>query len=507
MAAHEIDLDDALRAHYERSSSGIFVMDRSGMIQAANRSMVAILGSPDEGLTRTFNAYDLPTLDADVKAAFRRVAAGGEPEILRLEYTSMHGRTVDAELELIPVASTENGDGPCLVGVIRDVSELTEAQEVVRRASKMETLNILAAGLAHDLNNIFGAVVGYASMLRDLSPTHERFHRYLGNLVEVAGGGAQLVDRLLTFTSERLVDQTSCDLTRSIRRVEGLLGSYIKGDIDATVSVEESLPLVRGSATRIEQALANLLVNARDAVDAKGAGTIRITARLSEVLPERWVLKPVDNPLGWVEVRVEDDGIGIDAPDPAAVFEPYFTTKPIGRGTGLGLSIVYGVVKAIRGGIAVRSKVGRGTTFSLFLPVVGETWKEDTIRVLGSLAGEGERVLILERDQGIREFTTWVLLRNDYKVLAASTVRDAVSILADRHDDLDAFLAEAELPPPEVAKLVAMANRYEIPIIAATSGGRQATIPGAATLLTKPFGEEELLTAVKRVLARSSRNP
>ncbi len=503
MTPTKSDLAEALMALYERSSSGILVMNRSGSIMAANQALVAILGSPNEGLTKTFNVYDLPTLDTDVKASFRRVANGGEREILRTGYTSMHGRTIDTELELIPVPSTEDGDGPCLVGILRDISELTEAQETVRRASKMETLSILAAGLAHDLNNIFGAVVGYASMLRDTAPTHERYRRYLGNLVDVAGSGAQLVDRLLTFSSERLVDQTSCDLPRSIRRVEGLLGSYIKGDIDASVSVEESLPTVRGSSTRIEQALANLLVNARDAVAAKGVGSIRVTARVCESLPERWVLEPVENPLGWIEVRVEDDGIGIDAPDPAAVFEPYFSTKPVGRGTGLGLSIVYGVVKAIRGGISVQSTVGRGSVFSLFLPVIGETRKEDTISVLGSLAGEGERILILERDQGIREFAAWVFLRNDYKVLTASTVEDAVSFIADRSDDLDLFVTEAEVPPLDVAKLVAMANRFEIPMIAVTSGGRRATIPGASTLLAKPFDEEELLSAVKRVLGRS----
>ncbi len=500
-------LPDALMALYEGSSSGILVMDRSGHILSANKTLLAFLGSPDEALTRSFNVYALPTLASDVKAAFRRVADGGEREVLRSEYTSMHGLSMNAELELIPVPGSDNGDGACLVGVIRDVSELTAAQEVVRRTSKMETLNILAAGLAHDLNNIFGAVVGYASMLRDLSPTHERFRRYLGNLVDVAGGGAELVDRLLTFTSERQSDQTSCDLSRSLRRVEGLLGSYIKGDFRASVNIEDSLPAIRGSATRIEQALANLLVNARDAVDMKGAGSIQVTARVCESLPDQWVLAPVTNPLGWVEVRVEDDGIGIDAPDPAAVFEPYFTTKPIGRGTGLGLSIVYGVVKAIRGGIAVQSTPGRGSAFSLYFPVVGETWKEDTVKVLGSFAGEGERILILERDQGIREFVTWVFLRNDYKVLAASSVNDAVSILADRHGDLDVFLAEAEVPPPEVAKLVTLANRFEIPIIAVSSGGRQATIPGAATLLTKPFDEETLLASVKRVLDRGPRNP
>ena len=500
MTSTESQLTRALEALYEKSSTGFLVMDRTGRLLAANQALVAALGSPDEGLTRTFNVYDLPTLDADVKAGFRRVADGGEPESFRAAYTSMHGFTFDAEIELIHVDSGENVEGPCLVGALRDVSELTEAQEVVRRTSKMETLNILAAGLAHDLNNIFGAVVGYASMLRDTSPSQEKFRRYLGNLVDIAGSGAQLVDRLLTFTSERHLDQTSCDLTRSIRRVEGLLSAYIKGDIDASVSVEEGLPLVRGSSTRIEQALANLLVNARDAVAAKGAGSIRITARSSRTLPDRWILEPVENPLGWVEVCVEDDGIGVDAPDPAAVFEPYFTTKPIGRGTGLGLSIVYGVIKAIRGGIAVRSIAGRGAAFSLYLPVVGETWKEDTIKVLGSLAGEGQRILVLERDQGIREFATWVCLRNDYKVLAAASVRDAFSILADRHDDLDVFVAEAEVPPAEMAKLVVMAERYGIPIIAVTSGGRQATIPGAATLLAKPFEEEALLSAVKRVL-------
>ena len=497
------DLTEALMALYERSSSGILVMNRVGSILAANRALVAILGSPDEGLTKSFNVYDLPTLDADMKAAFHRVADGGESEVLRIVYTSMHGRTVDIELELIHVGSSGDEAGACLVGLARDIAELTEAQEAVRRASKMETLSILAAGLAHDLNNIFGAVVGYASMLKDTTPTNERYRRYLGNLVDVAGSGAQLVDRLLTFSSERLVDQTSCDLPRSIRRVEGLLSSYIKGDIDATVRIEESLPTVRGSSTRIEQALANLLVNAKDAVAAKGVGSVQITANISATLPERWVLKPVENPLGWVEVKVEDDGVGIDAPDPTAVFEPYFTTKPIGRGTGLGLSIVYGVIKAIRGGIAVKSTAGRGATFSLFLPIVGETWKEDTTRVIGSLAGEGERILILERDLGIREFASWVCLRNDYKVLAASTVQDAVSFITDRHADLDLFISEAEVPPPELAKLVSMTNRFEIPMIAMTSGGRQATIPGASTLLSKPFDEEELLSAVKRVLDRS----
>ena len=496
------DLTNALMALYAKSAAGIFIMGADGMILAANPAMVQILGSPDEELTRSFNAYDLPTLPADVKGAFRRVAEGGPTEILRHVYTSMHGRTADVEIELIPIAG-EGDTGPRLIAVTRDITELTQAQEALRRSSKMETLNILAAGLAHDLNNIFGAVVGYASMLKELSPTHDKFRRYLGNMVDIAGSGAELVDRLLTFTSERQSDQTSCDLTRSVRRVEGLLASHIKGDIQASVTIEEDLPAVCGSATRIEQAMANLLVNARDAVAAKGAGSIHVVAEMAKELPEQMVLAPVKNSLGWVEVRVEDDGIGIDAPNYAAIFEPYFTTKPIGKGTGLGLSIVYGVMKALRGGIAVRSTPGRGAVFSLYFPAVSEAWKEDTIRVYASLAGEGKRILVLERDQGIREFATWVLLRNDFKVLAAATVRDAISIIGDRYQDLDMFLAEAELPPQEVARLVAMTSRYGIPMIAVTSGGRQATIPGVAALLTKPFDEAALLSAVKRIMDQS----
>ena len=502
MTSPERDLTNALTALYAESAAGLFVMDASGAVLAANRAMLGFLGSPDEELTRSFNIYSLPTIAPDLKDAFRRVAEGGDKEILRDTYTSMHGRTVDVEVELISI-SGEGDEGARLIVVMRDITELTQAQEAVRRSSKMETLNILAAGLAHDLNNIFGAVVGYASMLRDLPPTHDKFRRFLGNMVDVAGSGAELVDRLLTFTSERQSDQTSCDLTRSVRRVEGLLASHIKGDIQALVTIEEDLPAVRGSATRIEQAMANLLVNARDAVAAKGDGSIHVVAEMAKELPEEMVLAPVKSTLGWVEVRVEDDGIGIDAPDFAAVFEPYFTTKPIGKGTGLGLSIVYGVMKALRGGIAVRSTPGRGAVFSLFFPVVGEIWKEDTIRVYASLAGEGQRILVLERDQGIREFTTWVLLRNDFKVLAASTVRDAISIIGDRHQNLDMFLAEAELPPQEVARLVAMTRRYEIPMIAVTSGGHQATIPGAAALLSKPFDEAALLSAVKRILDQS----
>ena len=502
MTSSERDLTNALMALYAESTAGLFVMNAFGAVLAANRAMLGLLGSPDEELTRSFNIYTLPTVAPDLKDAFRRVAEGGEKETLRDTYTSMHGRSVDVEVELIPI-SGEGDEGARLIVVMRDISELTQVQEALRRSSKMETLSILAAGLAHDLNNIFGAVVGYASMLKDLSPTHDKFRRFLGNLVEVAGSGAELVDRLLTFTSERQSDQTSCDLTRSVRRVEGLLASHIKGDIQASVIIEEDLPAVCGSATRIEQAMANLLVNARDAVAAKGTGSINVVAKMTKELPEEMVLAPMQNPLGWIEVRVEDDGIGINANDIAAIFEPYFTTKPIGKGTGLGLSIVYGVMKALRGGIAVRSTPGSGAAFSLYFSAVGEAWKEDTIKVYASLAGEGQRILVLERDQGIREFTTWVLLRNDFKVLAVSTVRDAISIIGDRHQDLDMFLAEAELPPQEVSRLVAMTSRYGIPMIAVTSGGRQATIPGAAALLAKPFDEVALLSAVKRILDRS----
>ncbi|MBM4371429.1 MAG: hypothetical protein FJ098_07225 [Deltaproteobacteria bacterium] len=383
------------------------------------------------------------------------------------------------------------------------MTELVQAQEAVRRSSKMETLNILAAGLAHDLNNIFGAVVGYASMLRELEPANERHRRLLGNMIEAAGSGAELVERLLGFTSERLADQTSCDIARSIRRVEGLLSSYLKGDIDATVSLPTELPPVRGSSTRLEQALANLLVNARDAVMLKGRGSIQVLARQTDQLPASMVLQPVPSALGWVEVRVEDDGVGIDAPDPAAVFEPYFTTKPIGRGTGLGLSIVYGVMKAIRGGIAVRSTPGRGAEFSLFFPVVSEPWKEDTVTVSSPLSGEGRRVLILERDQGIREFCTWAFLRNDYKALSVATPQDALTMLGEHHRDLALFVSEAELEPPELLKLVGLARTLGIPMLAMTSGGRQATIPGAAGLLGKPFDEQALLAAAGRILGRS----
>lgn len=493
------ELSAGLAVAYGESSTGFFLADEAGKIYAANQSLVHMLGSPDENITRTFNLFNLPTIPEDVVLAIKTAFTRRERTVLRFSYLSMHGTRVELELEMLPFDSDA---GRRAIFLVKDIGELVQAEETVRKTAKMETLSMLASGLSHDLNNIFGSVVGYATMVAELPPSHPKMKRFLASLVDVAQGGAQLVERLLGFTSERRSEQVSCNLRKSLERVERLVQPALGENQLITVHVDEDVDFVRGSSTRIEQAVANLLINARDALAPKGGGTIRVSAREVFELPEEMYIRPLPSDSGWVEVAVEDDGVGFPPGLTQKIFDPYFTSKPVGKGTGLGLAIVCGVVKSVRGGISVSGAQGKGACFRLYLPVVSDFQKEDTIRRFTSLMGNGSRCLVVERDRGIREFIVWSLLKHDYKVMVATSIQEAITLVGERHDKLDFIISETEFPSDMLAKLISLASFHKLWLLATTTGSQAVTIQGAHGLLAKPFEQDDLLASIKQMLER-----
>jgi PAS domain S-box-containing protein len=315
-------------------AEGTFVLFEGRGIQALNINAENVRGR---------KAADL-RLPEPLAQLLRR-GLEGEACSVRFE---LRGSAFDAHAE--PVH--EDGAFAGLVAVATDVTRIARAESALRQAQKMESLGILAGGVAHDFNNILTTVLGVTALMKRTSDGEDR--ACLDMLETAARRGAEITGRLLAFARHRLESVEDIDLRDVLSEVVRLAEPSLPRDIHLALELPSASVCLPGDAGQLHQALLNMVLNARDAL-AEG-GNIRIALA-------------VEGPNAIV--TVEDDGLGMDEQTQLHLFEPFFTTKPMGAGTGLGLSIVYGVVQGHGGTISVRSSLGEGTVFAIRLPLTG----------------------------------------------------------------------------------------------------------------------------------------
>jgi two-component system, cell cycle sensor histidine kinase and response regulator CckA len=494
---------------FERGDVGVFTFDREGNVLRANPAMVRLLGSPDEKTTRLFNIFALPTVPRRVKENFVRPAlADGQIRTAEFEYVSMHGKRADYRATFLPVVDDGQVTG-CICQVV-DITDLRQATDQLRRTSKMASLSLLAGSLAHDLNNIFTTLLGFASILEagDETIEPEKRTRALGFIRKAATSGGNLVEQLLGFTSERRAADSCCALNRALQQAVTLFSYGVPQEVEVSLDSELPSVWVEGSCTRFEQIVLNVLLNARDAI-GKHPGRISISAELHPESPEG-VSPKVDSPAeGFVKIVIEDTGSGMSPDVIARVFDPYFTTKEHGRGTGLGLSSVWGILKEVGGGARVTSTAGEGTRFEVFVPVADRKVvpAEERAPVLGSHRGKGERVLVVESAPEIRELLVWILLKNGYKAIAAESCARASDILRAMAETIQCVVFEADLPVAESEELLLTLADLEMPTLHVTGIARPLPRTSHTLGLRKPFTPGRFLMALGRLLAASPGNP
>ena len=391
-----------------------------------------------------------------------------------------------------------------MLGSHVDITELTDLQRQFLQAQKMEIVGRLAGGVAHDFNNLLSVINGTAELtMMDLQQGDPLY----ANLEEIryAGNRAALLTRqLLAFSRQQVLQPEVLSLNTVVGDMEKMLGRLIGEDIRLVFVPAENLGEVKADPGQIEQVLLNLAVNARDAMP--NGGTLSIATRNVELDEKYAEQHPSVVPGRYVALSVSDTGTGMDEEVRARLFEPFFTTKPEGKGTGLGLSTVYGIVKQSSGSIEVYSEVGKGTSFSVYLPMIAGAAAE-TRPEQSATEGGTETILIVEDEEPVRRLAERALKGAGYTVLTAPNGEEALRVLERVDRPVHLMLTDVVMPGMNGRELADQVERTRPEITVLFASGytddailHHGVLSDAAHFISKPYGVTALKRKVRDVL-------
>jgi two-component system, cell cycle sensor histidine kinase and response regulator CckA len=393
--------------------------------------------------------------------------------------------------------------------------ELSQTKDQLAQSQKMEAIGQLAGGVAHDFNNLLTVIIGRCQIFLARVGTGDPGRRDVELVNQSAERAAALTRQLLAFSRKQVLKPEPLDLNALIGGLAPMLRRLIGEHIELILVPGGDLGQVMADPGQIEQVVMNLVVNSRDAMP--DGGPLRVQTEHVHLVETRKHAEGRIPPGDYAVMRVEDGGCGIDPAVLARVFEPFFTTKEQGKGTGLGLSTVYGIVHQSGGHIGIDSELGRGTTFTIYLP---RTAAPASRRAGGgadaAIARGSETILLVEDEEEVRRLTADVLESCGYTVLATGDPREALAIAAGRGEEIDLLVTDMVMPTIRGSALAGQLRRAipSLPVLyvsgytdeMVTSGGK---IEPPAPLLQKPFTPPALARAVRDVLdaATPSRIP
>jgi PAS domain S-box-containing protein len=381
----------------------------------------------------------------------------------------------------------------------RNRVESLRLEAALHQAQKLETVGQLAGGVAHDFNNLLAVIMHsseFALGTLDGHPAAEEVRE----IRAAADRAAALTRQLLVFSRREIAQPRLLDLNDLVASVERLLRRTIGEHIALESVLDPDTPPVLADPNHLEQVLLNLAVNARDAM-ADG-GTLLVETGTVEIDEEYARLHADVRPGRYVRLAVSDTGCGMPDAVREKAFEPFFTTKPKGSGTGLGLATTYGIVKQNGGHIEIYSEVDRGTVVKVYLPAAaGEATDRPEAEPLTARPGRGQRVLVVEDEEGVRRISERILRGHGYEVLAASGPEEALSLASS--NEIDLVLTDVVMPGMSGALLVQQLreSRKRIPAIFMSGyTDRPGALPGDAAFISKPFSRQQLLENVAQAL-------
>jgi PAS domain S-box-containing protein len=486
------------RAIFDFATDGIIVMDRQGTITNINKKACDIYGFDRDALIGI--SIELLNADTDKEHFRRRLTRilDGESLIFEMESYKKDGSKVLLELSANAI---ETESEKYILSFYRDITEKKRIQEQMMHSTKMESIGVLAGGIAHNFNNILTAILGYAELLLEFSNLDDISRQRVRNIDSSARKAGVMVSKLLSFArrdSHEMLPMNLHDVINdSLRIFEGALSKKI----GLRVNYAEFTPIIEGDPNQIEQIMMNLMINAKDAMP--DGGLITITTRLIDIDGEPANIPSYIQQGRYVILAFSDTGTGISPDVMSKIFDPFFTTKEKGKGTGLGLATVYGIVKDHKGYISVHTEITKGTTFEIFFPLT-----EKTGRAIGKpktkfMKGD-ENILLVDDDSDVLNFVSDLLENHGYHVMPVNNALNAVDIFKANLQKINLVITDIVMPLVEGNDLIKILKNInpEIRIIAISGFSNTAVREESSVdaFVKKPFDQTELLSTIRRIL-------
>ena len=494
--------EERFRALVENGSDALVQTNRAGRITYVTPAWERHLGwKSDQTLGSSildfFQADDRELGATRLEEAVQRK---GEPIVGLLRC-----RHADGGIRLLEAVWVNRLDEPSVGSIVinlRDVTERHRLEDQLRQSQKIESVGRLAGGIAHDFNNLLTAILGYTSLLLDDTPREDPQRADLEEIRSAGERAAALTRQLLAFSRRQMLQPQVVDINALVAQFEKMLRRLIGEDIDLVTALAPDLASARLDPSSIEQVLANLAVNARDAMPLGG----RLTIETSNVeLDQAYARSHVNVVPGrYAMLAFSDTGEGMDAATSSMVFEPFFTTKEQGKGSGLGLATVYGIVKQSGGYIWVYSEPGHGTSFKVYFPAT-DTVEVQSERPL-TLDRGWETILLVEDEDAVRELAREVLRRQGYQVLEARHGLDAIRVAEGHGEAIHLMITDVVMPHMsgrDLAERLASA-RADMKVLFMSGYTDHAVVHrdvnAGSAFLQKPFTPDTFARTVRRVL-------
>ena len=392
--------------------------------------------------------------------------------------------------------------------VAQRTEQLRKSEQSLIQAQKMESIGQLAGGMAHDINNVLMVVLGYEnlSITENDLPT---IRKYLKEIRVAAERGAEMIKRLLAFSRRQVMSLDSVEIGSLMTKLHSMIRVVIPSNIEMNLNLPEEPLSTLADSVQLEQALTNLIINARDAMP--GGGTVNLSTSL-ETLVDSFVDENPWAKVGqYVVISVADTGLGISDEVKEQIFEPFFTSKPEGQGTGLGLAVVFGIVSQLGGFIHVSSEIGKGAEFKLYLPYLANPSPAPRVESEQSEFTGTETILLIEDDPQIRELESLVLRDAGYTVIEAADGLQGLATYEQQKSEIDLLLLDVVMPRMGGEELFGAIRDMgdDVPILFKTgySGSAAHTdfiLREGLAMLPKPYEPDLLKRRIREVLGREN---
>ncbi|MCX7666351.1 MAG: response regulator [Gemmataceae bacterium] len=493
---------------------GVITTDQNGKVTFLNPiaerltgwTTVEALGHPLDEIFRVLKESDRSPAENLVEEALR------QGHILGIENHKILIARDGREYIINDCATPIRDDAGTIYGLVvvfRDITDQRRKEVELRQAQKMEAIGRLASGIAHDFNNLLTVITGYSAILQDSLESNHPWQEAIEQINGASQRASELTRQLLAFCRRQLVKPRIIDLNKLVNDNLKMLQRLIPSSIQLVTHLPVEPLSIKADLGQIEQVILNLVINARDAMP--NGGTVSITTGRGECQHGDAIF-----PTGgrYVSLQIADTGMGMDQETLAHIWEPFFTTKEVGKGTGLGLATVYGIVNQSQGFITVESQLGQGTRFTITFPeVVHSSASANQSGMASSLPKGHETILLVDDDDAVRNLASLVLRSAGYKVIEASNGVEATELAVRHEEPIHLLLTDLTMPQmsgrtlasiiqtqiPKIRVLI-MTGYADVPLLQSQQGRK-------FEIFLKPFTPASLATRVREVLDQPDKPP